>query len=162
MRLFLGMFARLESYSNLREAFMPYCHGKWVEEENLHVTLYFLGDKIDPDSIINLVESVPRFGEVIPIKGTGLLGETYQVLYGTLSHRYLEEMNGRFQKLFGSQSRVFLPHVTLCRIKSSHQGMVEMLELYGQKEIGFVKGPVCLVQSKLDSNGPTYTVIHKF
>lgn len=162
MRLFLGMFATIDSYPGLREKLQVYCEGKWVEEENLHVTLGFLGDEIDPNTVIKKVESLPQLDKPIPIEGIRIFGENHQVLYGSLSDTYLNEMNGKFQALFELKSKPFHPHVTLCRIKSLHENINMVLEAYRQKKIGCVLGPVCLIQSTLNSRGPTYTVVHTF
>lgn len=162
MRLFLGMFAKIDSYLDLVENFKPYYEGKWVEEENLHVTLYFLGEQIDPDSIIEKIDSLPVLNAPIPIEGICLSGEKNQVLYGTLSNTFLNEMNTKFQALFGKQTQPFHPHVTLCRVKRLHENSMAFLESHDKKSIGSVEAPVCLIQSELDSRGPAYSVIQTF
>ncbi|MCL6611561.1 MAG: RNA 2',3'-cyclic phosphodiesterase [Peptococcaceae bacterium] len=148
---------------------------KWVEHENLHVTVKFLGDtgvdlvagiigtaadclkgcrpfKLDVDGLGFFPGSAsPR------VVWAGLKGEVSRLVEIA---RLIEEamtVHG-----FPREGRKFSPHLTLARIKSAKKSedLVRIIEAEapGIKNLGiFSVSSVDLMQSHLTSRGPLYT-----
>jgi len=55
----------------------------------------------------------------------------------------------------------FKPHITLSRIKQIHdyRAFKERLEKYRGKIVGYVETPVRLYRSKIQKEGPEYTIV---
>jgi len=58
MRLFIASPVILDDYASIQEEFKDIIEGKWVEEENLHLTWVFLGDLKDEKPIINKLQKI--------------------------------------------------------------------------------------------------------
>jgi RNA 2',3'-cyclic 3'-phosphodiesterase len=151
---------------------------KWVEEENFHLTLKYLGET-PLNKVENLIRSIadsladysrfeiylknimtfptmnnPRIICIDVISGSEKLGR----VVGTIEDS-LEKVG------FAKEKRKFRPHLTLGRLKSSLN--CDELKNKIQKHREFVGGKmpvneVHLMQSKLTSKGPIYTVLEKF
>lgn len=149
---------------------------KWVETENIHLTLQFLG-AVEPARapLISraLAEAVSRrVAFSIRVQGSGVFpnrGRPRVVWVG------LEGDGGALRALHGDieaglaplgfapEARGFSPHVTLGRLRSENGAgaLIERLdalrgEAYGQ----FTVDTVVLMESKLSSRGPTYHHVH--
>lgn len=158
---------------------------KWVEEENLHITLKFLGAVAETD-----VEKVRQI-----VRQTGDEFSSFEIELCTLgvfpslnsprviwlgAERGKEKAEAIFQKLeekllplgFRREERIFLAHLTLGRIRfSKHhpspiqptniklKGKIESLDkiLIGKDTISSIQ----LVQSLLSKHGPHYSVVEE-
>jgi 2'-5' RNA ligase len=162
----------------LRQA-VPDARASWAREENLHLTLKFLGE-----TAVTKVEALSRATQhaadqfspfEIIIGGCGAFPSSGQprVLWlgiadltnnlSTLS-RCLEDECAKAG--FLRESRPFSPHLTVARLRQPH-GAHRLAEVH--REIGFDSIPakvreLCLVRSELRSEGSRYTVIarHEF
>ena len=150
---------------------------KWVNENNLHITLKFLGDTPDKDVPLiarNLKKSMEGTGRFdFRIEGFGYFGNSRfpRVLWlgiedgGQLQQLYTQINKGL--ENFGSpeKSLVFKPHLTIGRIKE-FKNMTKLFELEAEftGEI-FQTAPVneiILYESFLKPTGPVYKVVEKF
>ncbi len=150
---------------------------KWIEEENLHLTLKFLGDtKVDliPGislKIQNLLYDVSSFkctqkgfGVFRSVKNPRIIwagvndcGEMKKInnmLEDALQEMELERSDNKFN-----------PHITIGRIK--HMDNKELLETklneYKDTEFGaFWINEIVLYRSILTTEGPKYEVVEKF
>ena len=52
MRLFIASPIILDDYASIQEDFKDIIEGKWVEEENLHLTWVFLGEMKDERAVV--------------------------------------------------------------------------------------------------------------
>ena len=162
MRLFLGVRAKLYDYESIKRAYSPYFRGKWVEEENLHATLYFFGDR-DKEEVIEKVKSVDFPHKKIYLKGEGSFGRPPRVLFVNLEENIYLKSHLHLEKLFGKTGRRFQPHVTLIRIKEIlNNGYKKLLHKESQKELGYLYPQVTLFKSDLTPKGPIYTPICSF
>jgi len=76
MRLFLGSFATVPSYHQIRYTMQPYFEGKWVEPRNLHLTWLFLGERASADPIIEALEPLKQIQrEPLTLQGFGTFGK---------------------------------------------------------------------------------------
>jgi 2'-5' RNA ligase len=147
----------------------------WVEPDNLHLTLQFLGNQPEervPDVISAMGEAVvgiPAFClelaglELFPtsrdprvislgIRGdVKLLTESYDKLTSALNARG-----------FAVSEKPFRAHITVARIKSM-KGLAGLRELVNShskfKAASFTAEGISLYSSVLNSTGPTYTML---
>jgi len=102
---------------------------KWVEPENMHLTLKFFGEtdeKLIPD-IRKAIETAAAKSKpfTLKIKNTGIFGSRYEpkvIWFGIEKHdelQYLERnLLGELEKLGWERDRQnFVPHLTIGRIK---------------------------------------------
>jgi len=178
------IFVAIELPSNVRQKLkahidrlrtsLPDVRASWGREENLHLTLKFLGD-IAVDKVENLSQATRRAASnassfELTVAGCGafpprgqprVLWIGVEDLSGKLAelHSALEEECA--QAGFAREQRAFHPHLTIARLRQS-QGARELAALH--KEIGFESVTVgvselTVVRSELRDEGPRHTVI---
>jgi len=151
---------------------------KWVGEENLHVTLKFLGDT--PDQQVSEVGArVAELAFEVPVLAlnVGALGafpslRRPRILWASVTgdvERLAGLAGGLDRELaplgFVPEERPFSPHVTVGRVKGS--GRVPSLEeLAGRCSTGaslpFAASHVTLFWSQLARTGPTYVALARY
>jgi len=149
---------------------------KWVEENNFHLTLLFLGEVRDRDlpnvcrAVSKAVDGLPSFA--IEVKGIGCFPNPRRprVVWAGVSqgaeeivalHDALEDP--LFQLgCYRREERQFTPHVTLGRSKSDEpsEQLARVLPLYQDWHggDGLIR-EVLVMSSELTSQGPEYTVL---
>lgn len=151
---------------------------KWVEPENIHVTLKFLGDVPEPalNRVMHTIEQIatPLFPFQLELRGVGAFPgvECPRILWSgidpkgaevlTLLHQIIEK---EFLELGFEANRFdYKPHVTLGRVKSkSAPNFEQLLAPYASKVFGTSTiRDLVLYESKLSSRGPEYTVLRRF
>lgn len=150
---------------------------KWVEPNNIHITLKFFGDTHDRDipGIINalggVTTEVSRFD--FSLVGCNTFGSVRQarVIWmgirnpGSLVHLY-NRINDRLSTLgYEPDIRLFNPHLTLGRIKQLHNYLALEHLLGKYADTAFAKVDIhsfYLMQSILKPTGPVYKVLHTF
>lgn len=144
---------------------------KWEQREKLHVTLKFLGSVEDskvPDvsSIIDgLVRNYSPFETDITGYG-GFPDMRYpRILYIGLSENpELSSLQGRIDEAleplgFPRETRGFLPHVTIGRIKSRFR-IIEPFPI--PEKCKFAIDEIAVVKSETRRDGSVYTPLHIF
>ena len=166
MRLFIGSYARVEFYDEIRRDLSCFFEGKWVEPRNLHLTWYFLGDLPDAAPIIDRLQPlklIPRLP--LAIQGIGTFGKPQpKVLYlktaqvvPTILHEKIAELIER------EPESDFRPHITLARIKRGDTKALKRIERPWMSEpLGEVEPDIYLIESRLTPNGPIYIPLEKF
>ncbi len=150
---------------------------KWVNPENIHLTLNFLGETKDEQivDVCNItgevagrhkafeldVESVGHFG-----------GRSARVLWvgtGQNSDKLLQLQEDIEQQLdlvgWPREARKFSGHLTLCRIRNAGAGikLAQMISEYKDFKLGTMPADsVSVYQSQLMPKGPVYTVLGKY
>ncbi len=175
-RLFVGVFVPHSLFSNklatIQKEFSEATFGKWVEMENLHFTMKFIGDvEANRVKIIKerLSEVLGEYKSNLYIRGIGTLPKRGfpRVLYlgidtddcllnesAILIDSILEEEGIK------SEERDFMPHVTLLRIKSSTNNFHSLVKKYSNTDFGKLeKYEINLIESKLTPNGPIYKIL---
>jgi len=149
---------------------------KWVEPENLHLTLKFLGDtpeellpKIEEDLSDACAVSQP-FN--LSIQGVGCFpNKTRPRAYwaGLTPSKSLKELQrdiaGRMDDLgFEPEEKEFVPHLTVARIKEpiGKERMTSAFLNFNLQSEPFTVTDVSLVRSTLRQEGPIYTVLKDF
>jgi len=150
---------------------------RWVPEENLHLTLQFLGDTPE-EQVPAIVQGLNLVaGEVAPFKlvisGVGVFPsvERPRVLWVGVSGETtaLADLHRRVQREMGllgfaAEQRKFSPHLTLARIRSPWdiRSLLQKAEEYaeGVKNFGEIKVvSIELMQSELRPAGAKYYVL---
>jgi 2'-5' RNA ligase len=151
---------------------------KWVEPENLHVTLLFLGEVPDRD-LINVCRATTQACSRLPVftcdlegvgcfpnerrpsvvwVGVGTGAGEFRQLHDALEKPFLEL--GCYRR----EVRQYTPHLTLGRVK--HEGANEELVKNLQKLKKWQGGQmqakeVLVMSSQLTSKGPVYAVMSR-
>ena len=146
---------------------------KWVEPQNQHITLKFLGD-VDAKEIHRVCEAVQHaVADVGPfefeVRGAGAFPKANRprtVWLGiTQGKEEMIELNRRIEpaleKLgFRREARRFQPHLTIGRVRRGGPAVAELGKLIGEQadvELGLTRVPEVIVfSSQLDRSGPTY------
>lgn len=148
-------------------------HVKWVEPENLHFTLQFLGDLSDEEiaEVCRRVERVVSRVEPFTIAARGVGGfpradrprtlwlgvgegaDEFCRLQATIE-RNLEDLG------FRAELRKFVPHLTLGRVGSPGAGLATLVQELGQLA-DLAGGQMCVDEvivyaSRLARSGATY------
>ncbi len=150
---------------------------KWVEPEDMHLTLKFLGEIKDTQlvEICKITKEVTgkhkRFD--IEIGGVGSFGgQSARVLWvgaGSESKDLLDLQEDLETQLafagWPEENRKFEGHLTLCRIKNFQAGikLAQLAKEYEKYNLDVVSvDSVCIFQSELTPQGPVYTLLGKY
>ncbi|MDD2430082.1 MAG: RNA 2',3'-cyclic phosphodiesterase [Firmicutes bacterium] len=169
MRLFIAVKVAYDVANEIkkwsREVNLP---GKKVEAENLHFTLYFLGERFEsPSQIFGYLDEALRDKKpfVLRLRGLGAFFSrtTPKVLYikveeGSKQLCELEKIVASSLPFY-KRDKPFKPHLTVSRLKEdvNKRALEELLEQYKSKEFGSFKvDKVILFSSNLRPSGPVY------
>ncbi|WP_456455360.1 RNA 2',3'-cyclic phosphodiesterase [Thermovibrio sp.] len=174
-RLFVGVFTPFD-FSFLKEEVDSLgVEGKWVEEENLHLTFRFLG-QVQEDRISLICRSLSlklKLARPLSLEYVGLgtfkKSGLDRVLWVGVKGEGIDLIKLRVDEAlapFGFlPEKDFKPHITLLRIKRlRRRGKFSQL-IFKMREHTFGRkfiNKVCLIESKLSQSGPTYTVLEEF
>ena len=158
MRLFIASPIILDDYASIQEDFKDIIEGKWVEEQNLHLTWIFLGDLEDERPVIDKLKEISPLEHSISIKELGYFGRPPRVFFSKSEEIELYDKAKEFRNA-GFDLYRFKPHMTLCRIKAIHdyKAYKEKLKAYREKELGLILPKIHLYESTLTSKGAEYT-----
>lgn len=168
MRVFIGIMTPQLKDSLIRiqnEIKKLPLKAKFVEPENFHLTLSFLGEKSEFE-IEKIKENLERIckdkrkfeikiEELAPIPNERFI----RVIAFKVESEEMEEIAREIKKLIGGDIKP--PHLTLCRVKwiENKRKVVEKL-----KEIKLSKyltiDSIQLIKSKLTPKGPIYSVLY--
>jgi 2'-5' RNA ligase len=176
MRLFIGIFLNskeIESnYKKIQKIFSDSLTGKWVELNNLHTTLHFLGDFPDeevPHLKDMLKEYLIEYNDTLTIQDINFFRNFRHPKQMILQvHNPSKQMLGvreAIKALFKEQKisyqkEPFIPHTTLVRIKSITPDFEKVYQRNKGFELGTIsKYNINLIQSTLTQTGPIYTIL---
>lgn len=149
----------------------------WVRPEGLHVTLVFLGET-PADRVPEIASRLDAGAAAVPpfefrVVGWGVFGRSDRprVLWagveappalGDLQRALSDSLRAAG---FPLESRPFVPHVTLGRVRSS-RGLAALTSILRSTMNGEVwgrvaAGHVTLIRSRLEARGPLYSVVHQ-
>jgi len=164
-----------EHLNRLRDS-VPDARASWVREENLHLTVKFLGNTplTRVEALTTATERAASTCEpleivvggcgVFPTRGQPRvlwIGIEDQVGRLALLHRALEDECAAAD--FPREERPFRPHLTLARIRRPHSSR-QLAAMH--EEIGFESRPVrcselLVIRSELRSEGSRYTTVSR-
>ncbi len=139
---------------------------KFVEPENLHVSLSFLGElgaEIESISFkLDELSKVYRHFEFV-LGGIMLIPneKSARVIAIDIKSETLESLRKEIVKSIGGQSHP--AHLTLARIKNINDKVkfIENIKNVGYNELYVKIDSICLIESILAASGPVYTILHR-
>ncbi len=147
---------------------------KYVDNENLHITLKFLGDSDDRtiNSLLENLKTVSPSMSSIYVETAGTFpGDFFPKVawVGILKNKELNELYNRIENAavnagFSADERDFQPHITIARIKGkASEGWIQLVRDKSHEKFGSYKPQGYTVyRSDLSANGPVYTRIAFF
>ncbi len=156
MRLFIATPVTCPIYYKIKQDFMPYIDGKWVEGFNLHITHLFIGED-EPYKYKKLKLDIPN--EKIKVDGFGMFNN--KILYLKPHSTHINSINNQLSKILQIDED-FKPHITICRIKKikDRDGLINEINSYKLNfEVDF---KLYLYQSILTNRGPIYKKIYEY
>ena len=150
---------------------------KWVNPDNMHLTLKFLGEIKDQEAvdICSITKEVASRHESfeLDVETVGHFGgRSARVLWvGTGQNRdNLLQLQGDLGEQLASagwpkETRKFSGHLTLCRVRNSKAGvkLAQVTEEYKDFKLGTIwADSVSVYQSQLTPKGPVYTVLGNY
>lgn len=163
-RLFLAIPVTLFDYKNLQDGFENIVQGRWVPEQNLHLTLHFFADRYEKNFLIKFLSSLKLQLKSSELKSLSLLKHS-KILYAQTDNSSIHILHTQIQKaLMLPPEPEFIPHVTLMRIKRVLDPTLfeQKLKSYDTEIIGTVHPKIQLIQSILTPTGAEYTLIKEF
>jgi 2'-5' RNA ligase len=142
---------------------------RWVDPENYHITLRFVGDVEEPmaDEIAGQLRRVSRPAFELALGGLGAFGSRkphaiYAAVRPTPVLRELQSEHERLMQRIGlePERRKFTPHVTIARLRGSSQpDVAAYLALRGDfRTAPFPVGRFVLMSSRASRGGGPYIV----
>ena len=150
---------------------------KWVDPENIHLTLKFLGDVSDqiiPDITAVIDKTTSQFGPFdLGLQTLGYFGKnSANILWlGTCQSQTLLDLQQNLEENlvplgFAREKRQFSSHLTLARIKNFSAGrkLAQLADTDDHKNLnlGTISvNYISLYQSQLTQAGPVYTLLSR-
>ena len=150
---------------------------KFVEKQNLHISLRFLGD-VSEEKVNELKKALGeallgKKGFEICIKGLGCFPniDFVRVLWAVVGKGFTElkllekDIDKELSKLTFKKDKEFTPHLTLGRVRfiSDKADFQDTIKESTDKEFGcFEAKNVVLFKSRLTSKGPVYEIIKEY
>ncbi|HAM38118.1 MAG TPA: RNA 2',3'-cyclic phosphodiesterase [Elusimicrobia bacterium] len=150
---------------------------KWIEKDNLHLTLKFLGE-VAEDNLDSVKESIRR--AVAEFKRFQINLESIGVFPNEKSPRVLwmginkgevelknisQNLEGSLEELgFKKETREFSAHLTIGRFRSNSEKekLFKIIEKFQNENIIESVNVVYLIKSTLSPKGPAYDVIEEY
>ena len=165
VRLFIGVMVPedLKDYViSLQKRMERLVEAKFVEKENLHISLSFLGDVSETEvgTVVKKLDDVCAEIKKFEVKMTGLKFipniNFLRVITLDVASPDLSKLSERIKTEIGGDVKP--PHLTLCRVKK----IIDRNKLVGIStgELSVVIQKISLVESELGRDGPTYSVVH--
>ncbi|MCA9489512.1 MAG: RNA 2',3'-cyclic phosphodiesterase [Myxococcales bacterium] len=135
-----------------------------VRDEQLHVTLHFLGER-DPDAVIAALEALSFEPFTLRVGGLGVFEgqDRDRICWAGLEESAALVTLHRQVGLalaavgFAPEARPYRPHVTLARSKSSATVPVEAFQAAALGPMDVPVSEIALFESVLGPTGPSYT-----
>jgi 2'-5' RNA ligase len=168
-RLFTALEIPAATRTHLSLLRAPLNGAKWVEPENMHITLRFVGD-IDErtaDEFAGLLAEISAEPFAVSIQDVGSFGgREPRVLWAGVEAGEplagLYRANERAARAAGLEAdpRSFKPHVTLARMRGvRHQAVARFLQEHGGlRTQPFVATRFVLLSARPGSGGPPYAI----
>ncbi|MBM3512515.1 MAG: RNA 2',3'-cyclic phosphodiesterase [Alphaproteobacteria bacterium] len=174
IRLFVGLAIPESIVDQLDRLTGSMPGARWVEPENFHITLRFIGevDEMDAEDLHHELLRVraPRFS--LTLKGVDAFGQghkTRALWAGVDKSESLNLLRGRVDAAVvragqPPEQRKFVPHVTLARFTQAPAEHIQsFIEGYGLFRAGpFEVDYFVLFESEMGNGGSAYTVLQEY
>jgi len=163
-RLFIGIPLSNEIQELLSDLYVPSFEIKWIPEDNMHISLLFLGD-VDRPTQIEIhqeLEKIKMKSFTMSVDGVGHFSD--RIFYAKV--KPLEEINRLQLKIRNAlrnlditfDTRKFKAHISLARLKNLEENkLIALLKKNAQlKSTDFEVNQFFMYSSELSPKGPTY------
>ncbi|MFC2151340.1 RNA 2',3'-cyclic phosphodiesterase [Bacteroidota bacterium] len=150
---------------------------KWVDNWNLHITLFFLGDTEEEiinkigNTLTDYLKDIKSF--TLSVKGLGIFKNIHNpriIWLGINESDDLKKLKRHLDKTlesfgFYTEDKEFKPHLTIGRIKflKNKKNLNNLLNKYKEQEFqNFIIKEVIFYESRLTSEGPVYRSLKTF
>ena len=174
MRLFVGL-----SFTNkIRQRLSHLASGldnvRWVQPENYHLTLRFIGDvsaqdAVDLDLILGAIDSEPFNLQFCGLGYFGKAERPRSIWVDIAPNEALLRLRGKVERGlinsgFGAEGRKFKPHVTLVRFRSQNpRNFSSYFRANGAFSTApFLVSSFTLFESSLGHGGSNYVVLNEY
>ena len=180
MRLFVALAISTEVRENLasliRDLHTADSHPKWVNPDNLHVTLKFIGE-VAPERVIEISDAlaVVRTQQqvIAEFHGIGFFPDARRpsvVWVGIQPSDILSTLAAEVNRVLAivavpREEKAFVPHLTIARSKETRLSACLRDEIEKRKSRAFgtlAANEFHLIESKLKSSGAEYTTLRSF
>ncbi len=146
---------------------------KWVEPEQIHLTLKFLGEiaEADEGKVVEAVEQTAAAHRAfdLTVAGAGCFGKPARVIWAGLKEstelkNVQSDLEGRLTAAgFAPEDKEFSAHLTLARVKNpAVRDVHKVMEANRNVQLGiFRANAITVFQSELRPSGPVYSVVHQ-
>jgi len=142
---------------------------RWIDPENYHITLRFIGDIDEPtaDEIAGALARIDRRPFDVALEGLGAFGsrKPHAVYAGVKPSPALNELQAEHERIvqrigLEPERRKFIPHVTLARMRTaSEPDVAAFLALRGDfRTASFPVGRFVLMSSRASKGGGPYVM----
>ena len=163
-RLFLAFKAQLYEYDGLQSDFQGSIKGRWIADENLHLTVCYFGDRYSIDELLEKLSSHVEEIEALSISSLGYFKDK-SILYAKVNNKALEALQSSICNSFSlPAAKLFIPHITLIRVKEiqNKKAFKEKIKDYKNRRVGILDTRLELINSHLGQNGARYETIKRF
>ena len=144
--------------------------GKFTEDENLHLTLKFLGE-IDVEKVEEVKKKLREIkinGFEVSLGGIGAFSTRFiKIIWIKLEGKEIwalqKKIDEKLKDLFLPEAR-FMSHITIARVKNvpDKNLLLEYIKNITPKKLNFMVQEFFLKKSTLQSEGPVYEDIEKY
>lgn len=149
---------------------------KYVETENIHLTLKFFGeiDEKQLNEIIEIIDkTIEKYGKYpLKIVNVGAFPNIYRprviwtgIKDKNITSNLIKELDTEFNKIGFKKEKEYIPHITIGRVKdvSDKEKLSDTLKLLKKRYHGKMEvKKICIKSSKLTPDGPIYKNIKEF
>ncbi len=169
----MRLFAAIPLPEDIQTDLAAVCTGlagiRWVSEEQLHLTLHFLGDECDAEEIEQALEGIESAPFPVEINGLGrfLHNRGGAIWAGVTASTALADLHaqigGRLRNTSAKlEKRPFRPHITLGRIKNASESRIQDYLQFHSVKAEFAAESFCLFESRLRPDGPVHIVRREY
>jgi RNA 2',3'-cyclic 3'-phosphodiesterase len=171
MRCFLAIELSKEAREEIvkiQQEIKKYVKGKFVEPENLHLTLEFFGELNDEQ--VNKIKQILKELKFEKFQASlGKIGffpndDFIRVIWVSLESDKIKELHNKIKGLLNIKEDKFESHITIARIKNikNKEEYIKKVKEISIKPIEFKVSSFSFKKSTLTEKGPIYENIVKF
>ncbi|HKT15747.1 MAG TPA: RNA 2',3'-cyclic phosphodiesterase [Allosphingosinicella sp.] len=170
------LFVAIRPPGAIRSQLLDVMHGvrgaRWQDEDQLHLTLRFIGevDRHRAEDAAAALGSIHHPPFAIALNGIGSFdGRGKGTLWaGVTPHDQLKALHKKvdqacFRVGIAPDTRAYLPHITLARLKPAAGPIDALVEVSGGlRSEPFPVDAFCLYESDLCPSGPIYSIVERY
>lgn len=170
------LFVAVRPPHEIRERLLSLMGGvqnaRWQSDEQLHLTLRFIGevDRHQAEDIAAALGSVRHPSFDIALAGVGSFGRHGKgaIWAGVTPHDELKPLHKKLDQALvrvgiAPEGRAYHPHITLARLGRNAGPAEPFIERWaGLSSLAFTVQDVCLYESRLGSEGASYSIVERY